>query len=97
LDATVLHWVSSNHCTGATSALEHLTCNVAAHLACITPWYMHGYDVVQNRDGVKGRHWFLETDLKDGLAIKLDKTGKSVLSLLRHLNRLTEVCSSLRP
>jgi hypothetical protein len=45
----------------------------------------------QNRDGIKGRHWFLESDLKDGLVIKLDKTGKSVLSLLRHLGRLTEV------
>lgn len=44
----------------------------------------------QSKDGVKGRFWFLESDLKDGMAIKLDKTGRSILTVLRHLGRLNE-------
>ncbi|MEW5310573.1 MAG: hypothetical protein WDW38_002359 [Sanguina aurantia] len=52
---------------------------------------LHG---VANKEGVKGQHFFLESDLKDGTALKLDKTGKSLLTVLRHLGRLTEVrCS----
>jgi hypothetical protein len=33
----------------------------------------------------------VETDLKAGTAIRMDKTGKSILMLLRHLGRLQEV------
>lgn len=40
---------------------------------------------------MRGSHWFLESDLKDGTSLKLDKTGKSVLTVLRHLGRLQEV------
>lgn len=39
----------------------------------------------------KGRHWFTEFDLRNGAAIKCDKSGKSTLQVLRHLKRLTEV------
>lgn len=46
---------------------------------------------MQNKEGIKGRHWFVEGDLKEGLSIKLDKTGKSILTVLRHLGRLQEV------
>jgi hypothetical protein len=45
----------------------------------------------QTKEGVRGRFWFLETDLRSGTAIRMDKTGKSVLMLLRHLGRLQEV------
>lgn len=51
---------------------------------------------VQNKDGVKGQYFFLESDLKDGTALKLDKTGKSLLTVLRHLGRLTEVGNILK-
>ncbi|GLI68353.1 hypothetical protein VaNZ11_012756 [Volvox africanus] len=50
---------------------------------------------VATKDGVKGHYWFLESDLRDGIAIKLDKTGKSILTLLRHLGRLQEVRCSI--
>eukprot|EP01026_Neomeris_dumetosa_P063485 TRINITY_DN6027_c0_g1_i4.p3 TRINITY_DN6027_c0_g1~~TRINITY_DN6027_c0_g1_i4.p3 ORF type:complete len:136 (-),score=12.76 TRINITY_DN6027_c0_g1_i4:200-607(-) len=39
----------------------------------------------------KGRFWFCEGDLKLGKHIKLDKTGKSILTMMRHLGRLQEV------
>lgn len=38
-----------------------------------------------------GRSWLLESDLRSGSAVKLDKTGKTLLTLLRHLGRLQEV------
>jgi len=47
--------------------------------------------VPQSKEAAKGRFWFIETDLKSGTAIRMDKTGKSVLMLLRHLGRLQEV------
>lgn len=51
---------------------------------------------MQNKEGVKGCYWFLESDLKDGTALKLDKTGKSILTIMRHLGRLQEVRESNR-
>lgn len=33
----------------------------------------------------------LEADLKAGAAVRLDKTGKTLLTLLRHLGRLQEL------
>eukprot|EP00877_Chromochloris_zofingiensis_P004965 jgi/Chrzof1/1446/Cz10g08080.t1 len=47
---------------------------------------------IEAKDSVKGRFWFLETDLKSGSNLKMDKTGKSVLMVLRHVGRLAEVC-----
>ncbi|KAL4434153.1 hypothetical protein ABPG75_000594 [Micractinium tetrahymenae] len=38
-----------------------------------------------------GRSWVLESDLRSGSAVKLDKTGKTLVTLLRHLGRLQEV------
>ena len=49
----------------------------------------------QTKEGVKGRHWFLDNDLKSGTSLKLDKTGKAMMTLLRHLGRLSEVFWSL--
>eukprot|EP01025_Chloroclados_australasicus_P021881 TRINITY_DN22820_c0_g2_i1.p2 TRINITY_DN22820_c0_g2~~TRINITY_DN22820_c0_g2_i1.p2 ORF type:complete len:295 (-),score=46.66 TRINITY_DN22820_c0_g2_i1:355-1239(-) len=42
--------------------------------------------------GVKNKHryWFCETDLRKGSNIKMDKTGKSILTILRHLGRVSE-------
>lgn len=42
------------------------------------------------QDVLKGKVWVLESDLKSGAALRLDKTGKTVLTLLRHLGRLQE-------
>ncbi|KAL4367971.1 hypothetical protein GQ457_05G000200 [Hibiscus cannabinus] len=40
-------------------------------------------------DPVKGKHFFLETDMK-GPSLKLDNTGKAILTVLRHLGRISE-------
>ncbi|KAI3498521.1 hypothetical protein L1887_34296 [Cichorium endivia] len=40
-------------------------------------------------EGVKGKHFFLETDIK-GPSFKLDITGKAIITVLRHLGRLSE-------
>ncbi|KAK6920296.1 Spindle and kinetochore-associated protein 1 [Dillenia turbinata] len=40
-------------------------------------------------EAVKGKHFFLETDIK-GPALKLDNTGKAILTVLRHLGRISE-------
>eukprot|EP00879_Flechtneria_rotunda_P009534 GHRR01009980.1.p1 GENE.GHRR01009980.1~~GHRR01009980.1.p1 ORF type:complete len:325 (+),score=115.48 GHRR01009980.1:67-1041(+) len=53
------------------------------------------YHSIATKEGVKGRFWFLETDLKAGQAVKMDKTGKSILMLLRHLGRLQEVRANM--
>ena len=45
----------------------------------------------QTHEQLKGRSWVLEADLKAGAAVRLDKTGKTLLTLLRHLGRLQEV------
>ncbi|KAK9816900.1 hypothetical protein WJX72_006936 [[Myrmecia] bisecta] len=45
---------------------------------------------VASKEGVKGRHWFMEGDLKNGTTLKMDKTGKSILTVLRHLGRMQE-------
>ena len=47
--------------------------------------------VLAAHPGMKKSFWFLETDLKNGSAVKMDNTGKSTLQLLRHLKRFTEV------
>ncbi|XP_058090577.1 spindle and kinetochore-associated protein 1 homolog isoform X1 [Magnolia sinica] len=40
-------------------------------------------------EAVKGKHFFLETDMK-GPGLKLDNTGKAILTVLRHLGRVHE-------
>ncbi|KAK1306083.1 hypothetical protein QJS10_CPA10g00869 [Acorus calamus] len=40
-------------------------------------------------ESVKGKHFFLETDIK-GPVLKLDNTGKAILTVLRHLGRTHE-------
>ncbi|KAJ3678682.1 hypothetical protein LUZ60_002485 [Juncus effusus] len=45
-------------------------------------------DISMNEQ-VKGKHFFLETDIK-GPSLKLDNTGKAILTVLRHLGRIQE-------
>ena len=45
----------------------------------------------QGKEGIKGRHWFTEPDLKAGACIRSDKTGRALLTVLRHLGRIQEV------
>lgn len=60
--------------------------------ACMTcPLVVPCLPALQSKEAAKGRFWFIETDLKSGTAIRMDKTGKSILMLLRHLGRLQEV------
>ncbi|XP_004516030.1 SKA complex subunit 1 homolog [Cicer arietinum] len=40
-------------------------------------------------EGIKGKHFFLEADIK-GPSLKLDNTGKAILTVLRHLGRFNE-------
>ncbi|PNH03055.1 Spindle and kinetochore-associated protein 1 [Tetrabaena socialis] len=47
------------------------------------------------KDGIKGHFWLLESDLREGQLVRLDKSGKALLTLLRHLGRLTEVRCNL--
>ena len=51
--------------------------------------------VLAANPAMKRGWWFLETDLKNGLHVKMDNTGKSTLQLLRHLKRFTEVRMSI--
>lgn len=46
---------------------------------------------VQMKEGVRGRWWFLEADCRGGQHVKLDKSGRAVLTALRALGRLAEV------
>ena len=41
----------------------------------------------------KGKFFFVEEDLRSGLHIKPDPSGRSTLTILRHLHRLAEVRS----
>ncbi|KAF8020452.1 hypothetical protein BT93_G1000 [Corymbia citriodora subsp. variegata] len=41
-------------------------------------------------EGIKGKHFFLESDIK-GPNLKLDNTGKAILTVLRHLGRISEI------
>ncbi len=48
-------------------------------------------NVVQGKEGFKGKFWFSESDMKGGGQLKLDKSGKAIITVLRHLGRLSEV------
>jgi hypothetical protein len=45
----------------------------------------------QGREGIRGNFWFMEAELRNGAALRPDKTGKGLLMVLRHLGRLSEV------
>ncbi|XP_052170510.1 spindle and kinetochore-associated protein 1 homolog [Diospyros lotus] len=45
---------------------------------------------IASTETVKGKHFFLETDIK-GPSLKLDNTGKAILTVLRHLGRISEM------
>eukprot|EP00850_Spirogloea_muscicola_P005542 SM000025S08437 [mRNA] locus=s25:770271:772407:- [translate_table: standard] len=42
-------------------------------------------------EGVRGKGFLLESDLRGGLSLKLDNSGRAILTVLRHLGRITEV------
>ncbi|XP_061363839.1 spindle and kinetochore-associated protein 1 homolog [Gastrolobium bilobum] len=44
---------------------------------------------IATMEGIKGKHFFVEADIK-GPALKLDNTGKAILTVLRHLGRINE-------
>jgi hypothetical protein len=47
--------------------------------------------VAKMNPGMHSHFWFMESDLKDGSVLKCDRSGKSLLQLLRHLKRFREV------
>ncbi|OVA09798.1 Protein of unknown function DUF1395 [Macleaya cordata] len=54
----------------------------------ILPLFFELRDIAMT-EAVKGKHFFVETDIK-GPALKLDNTGKAILTVLRHLGRINE-------
>lgn len=46
---------------------------------------------MQGKEGIKGQHWFMEADMRQTQTLRPDKTGKALLTVLRHLGRLHEV------
>ncbi|KAL3516960.1 hypothetical protein ACH5RR_023862 [Cinchona calisaya] len=44
---------------------------------------------IASSEVIKGKHFFLETDIK-GPTLKFDTTGKGILTVLRHLGRISE-------
>ncbi|KAG8474987.1 hypothetical protein CXB51_031736 [Gossypium anomalum] len=44
---------------------------------------------IATTESIKGKHFFLESDMK-GPSLKLDNTGKAILTVLRHLGRISE-------
>lgn len=53
--------------------------------SCSAPAYF-----MQAKEELHGRQWALESDLKSGTALRLDKTGRSIITVLRHLGRISE-------
>ncbi|KAI4302799.1 hypothetical protein MLD38_038503 [Melastoma candidum] len=47
---------------------------------------------ISMKEGLKGKLFFLESDIK-GPSLKLDNTGKAILTVLRHLGRISEMRS----
>ena len=58
------------------------------HFECVECTQLPG---AQAREGVKGRFWFMEADMRQTQTLRPDKTGKALLTVLRHLGRLHEV------
>ena len=53
---------------------------------------------MQNKEGVKARHFFMEDDMKKATGVlRMDKSGKILMTILRHLGRLQEVRTHLCP
>ena len=40
---------------------------------------------------MRGKFWLTDTDLKKSSILKADKTGKAIMTILRHVNRVAEV------
>lgn len=47
--------------------------------------------MAQSKEGVKGHHFFMDGEMRGAHVLKPDKTGKALLTVLRHLGRLQEV------
>ncbi|KFM24003.1 Spindle and kinetochore-associated protein 1-like protein [Auxenochlorella protothecoides] len=55
-------------------------------------WLAYSVAVMEGgiKEPLRGQRWVLESDLKTGNALKLDKSGKAILTVLRHLGRISE-------
>ena len=73
--------VANEHEPSAPYSSVHLT----GHRVKPSRWFMQG------KEGFRGRYWFAESDMKGGGQLRLDKSGKAIITVLRHLGRLNEV------
>ena len=64
---------------------QHVACNKTSAVQVVPAWCTQGKELV------KGRHWFGEEDRRQAAVLKTDKTGKQLLTILRHLKRIDEV------
>ncbi|XWS32362.1 hypothetical protein CRYUN_Cryun23aG0153000 [Craigia yunnanensis] len=53
------------------------------------PWLPYAGRDIATTEAIKRKHFFLETDMK-GPSLKLDNTGKAILTVLRHLCCISE-------
>lgn len=79
------------HVAGQTASCSTCTCTKSMY-AMLTDYVLLATPIhAQLKEGVRGRWWFLEADCRAGQHIKLDKSGRAVLTALRALGRLQEV------
>ena len=50
----------------------------------------------QETKETKGIYFFTDNELKNTQVLKLDATGRAILGILRHLNRIKDVGGSLK-
>ena len=46
---------------------------------------------------MRGKFWLTDADLKKSSTLRADKTGKAIMTILRHLGRVAEVSSLIHP
>ncbi|KAK2079781.1 hypothetical protein QBZ16_002176 [Prototheca wickerhamii] len=46
--------------------------------------------MISVKEDLHDKPWALESDLRTGTALRTDKTGRAIITVLRHLGRITE-------
>ncbi|KAL5728248.1 hypothetical protein ACHQM5_001360 [Ranunculus cassubicifolius] len=71
------------------AAIDDMATYAEANAQLISSSKMKEFKDLALKEALKGKHFFLETDIK-GPALKLDNTGKAIITVLRHLGRINE-------
>ena len=53
--------------------------------------------ILQNKDALRGKAWVAETELRKSSVLKGDKTGRAIMTILRHVGRIAEVNEMFPP